>query len=46
MWFLSDPIVRSENESEENFDAEPEVEGFGDDALVKSFFISEWFFKN
>ena len=43
LWFLSDPIVRSENESEEDSDDteyDSELESDGDDALVQSFFIS------
>ena len=48
MWFLSDPIVRSENESEEDSltesDYDSELVSDGDDALVQSFFISDWFF--
>ena len=44
---MSDPIVRSENESEEDSDDteyDSELESDGDDALVQSFFISNWFF--
>ena len=45
MWFLSDPIVRSENESEEDSltesDYDSELVSDGDDALVQSFFISD-----
>ena len=46
MWFLSDPIVRAETESEEDsvMESDSELESDGDDALVQSFFISEWFF--
>ena len=44
IWFLSDPIVRTENESEEIdsvTESDSELEIDGDDALVQSFFISE-----
>ena len=43
LWFLSDPIVRAENESDEDSltESDSELESDGDDALVQSFFISE-----
>ena len=47
MWFMSDPIIRSETESEEDSDSNSILDSdCGDDALVESFFItdSEWIF--
>ena len=41
LWFLSDPIVRAENESDSVTESDSELESDGDDALVQSFFISE-----
>ena len=43
MWFASDPLVRAETETEADSisHVDPEIEFDNDDALVKSFFISE-----
>ena len=42
MWFMSDPIIRSETESEEDSDSNSILDNdCGDDALVESFFITD-----